>query len=89
MKTILCVMGAMFISTSIWATTPNRIQPKEDKQTIFVTSVTISNPDQKLANALHYKEAVYYDITCSNGSSAHKSFDSLQAAWDWALTFCQ
>jgi opacity protein-like surface antigen len=35
-------------------------------------------------------ESQFYDITCANGNSAHRAFDSLQAAYDWANTsgFC-
>lgn len=31
---------------------------------------------------------LFYDIECSNGSTAHKAFDSYQAAHDWAVKFC-
>ncbi|EKT4498543.1 hypothetical protein [Flavobacterium psychrophilum] len=31
----------------------------------------------------------YYDITCANGNTCHRTFNSLQAAYDYAVGFCQ
>ena len=34
------------------------------------------------------EEGIWYDIECSDGSTAHKEFDTYKEAHDWARQFC-
>jgi hypothetical protein len=61
---------------------------KNDKTvTIQNTLLTVKATEDTTSNS-NLRLSQFYDIECSNGSTAHKAFDSYQAAHDWAMKFC-
>lgn len=52
-------------------------------------NVKVVKKTKKIKITACVNEAQFYDITCANGNTAHKSFTSEQAAWDWAAGYCQ
>ena len=59
---------------------------KNDKNlTIQNTILTVKATENTNSNL---QISQFYEIECSNRSTAHKEFDSYKAAHDWAVKFC-
>ncbi len=84
-----CLLGAILLSTSIFAVNPVRKQSELVQKTMKTHLINVNVSVKKMNFAEDNIEADYYDIVCANGNTAHKAFNSLQEAWDWAIGYCQ
>lgn len=61
---------------------------KNDKTVTIQNTILTGKATENTTSDSNLPPSIFYDIECSNGSTAHKAFDSYQAAHDWAVKFC-